>query len=561
MLQIISGKFYKSENRYASESKGILYSNFSWGDPIRTCVATLEPVEVYGSVSSYVLNYINQIEQESDFKGFAIVKTGDYEIVKQFKLLASFGLKAYFDIEKSNVQMLCRKEKIHNRDDILPSAFTRRFLDNGIMGKQLEVDKFVKFIKQSIGLPRATYKTVISCLSAFETSLRVLDQDINLAYSIMIYTLETLSQSFDEFSPSWEDYDQNQREELEKCFYGMDEHKTAEIKSILTKNSHLKLTKRFVEFITKYINNDFYCNEAVNIESAIKKNDVRRLLINAYNIRSGYVHNLRPLLKQITIQQIAKGDVFIWENEPYLTYAGLCRLTHHVIYNFILQQPYLEKEDYYWQDDLPGIVTLNAAPQYWIWKHEGISQEHSTNKLEGFLSQLASEKHELTDIRELLKKYEHIIPNATEKYKLHMLATYYLYNTLVAEEYRVKGYNDFIKKYEKNFDVCCIENMVVYLFINEEWPWKPEECEEAINTYLKRKYKKNNLKIPSTIELAVFITLANLCEKAGFTEKQKYWLEVALYDCPGQQDLQNEIKNLIESSQRFDINKLVQFLH
>lgn len=557
MLQIISGKFYKSEDRRSSACKGILYSNFSWNTPIKTCVATIEPVEIYGTVSSYVIDYVNQMEKESISSGFALVKVGDYEIIRQFKLLCSFGLRAYFDIEKSNVQHICRKEKDHNRDDILPSIYVRRFLDRGIMGTQKEIDNFIEFVNKVIGLKRDTYKTLLTCLSAFETSLRVLDQDFNLAYSIMIYVLETLSQNFDEFVPSWNDYEQNQRIKLEKCFEEITDVKVDEIKSILINDAHLKLTKRFVEFTMKYIKNEFYCEEAKKIPMAIKRTDTQKLLINSYNIRSGYVHTLKPLLKQISIPEIAKGDVFSWSNEPYLTFAGISRLTHHVICNFIMGQPTINKEDYNWRDDLPGMVTFNAAPQYWIWKHEGIRQEHATDKLEGLLSQLVSEDHKITDIRELLKKYEELIPNAQEKYKIQMLATYYLYNSLISEEYKLDNYFEFAGKYEKLFDICCVENMVVCVFTGEEWPWKPEDAEEGINIYLKRRYKKNNLILPSKIEIAVFVSLANLYGKFGLVEKQRYWLETTLMDCPGQEEVQNLIKEAIDKRHFLDVMRFI----
>lgn len=67
MLQIISGKFFKSADRYVDEAKGITYSNYSWIAPIETCVATLEPVDTYRSVSSYVISYVNQIEKDYMF--------------------------------------------------------------------------------------------------------------------------------------------------------------------------------------------------------------------------------------------------------------------------------------------------------------------------------------------------------------------------------------------------------------------------------------------------------------------------------------------------------------
>ena len=65
MLQIISGKFFKSDFRQTRLGKGILYSNYSWHSPIKTCIATLEPVDTFGSsICSYIVSYENQIEGE-----------------------------------------------------------------------------------------------------------------------------------------------------------------------------------------------------------------------------------------------------------------------------------------------------------------------------------------------------------------------------------------------------------------------------------------------------------------------------------------------------------------
>lgn len=557
MLQIISGKFYKGNDRYSTDCKAILYSNYSWRDTIETCIATLEPVEIYGAVSSYIVRYTNQIEKDNYESKGALVRVGDSEIIRQFRLLTAFGLQAYFDTEKNSVQLLTRKEKIHNHDYILPSLFIRRFLDNGIMGNQVEVERFVEFVNKTIGLERNMYIVIISCISAFDTAIRVIDQDINLAYSIMIYALETLSQSFDGYKSKWEDYDQNQRLKLDRCFEEIDKNKVAEIKNILTNTPHLKLSKRFVEFVLKYVSPKFYIDEAKSIKSAIKKSDLKKLLINAYNMRSGYVHNLRPILKHISIPEMAMSDVIRWENEPYMTFAGLSRLTYHVIYNFVMEQPHIEKEEYNWRNNLPGMITMKMSPQYWIWKHENIKQEHATHRLEGFLTQLVSEDTNISDIRDLLKKYQELIPTSKQIYKVQMLATYCLYNCVITEEYKLDNHLKFLKKHEQIFNICSIENMIVFIYLNEEWPWELEECTETINAYLKRRYKKDNLKVPFKLELAIFISMANKCRKLDLIKNQMEWLEIALYDSSGNEELQEKIMKAIDNKEYVDINKII----
>lgn len=290
---------------------------------------------------------------------------------------------------------------------------------------------------------------------------------------------------------------------------------------------------------------------------AIKKSDIDQLLINAYNTRSGYVHNLKPLIKQISVGEIAKGDYLLWDNQPFLTFAGLARLTHHVILNFIMKQLYVEKEDYEWREDLPGMMTLPLAPQYWIWKHIGISQEHATDKFEALIDQLISEPYEVTDIRELLKKYEELIPQSKQKYKIQMLCTYLLYNSLIEQKARLEDHDKFIAKHESTFDICCIENMVTYMFLGIKWIWKIEECDATVNLYLKSRYKKNSLKVPSKLEVALFLNMSNLYLENQLLEKHNEWLRIALLDSPGQEELQNRILLSIENEEAIDISGIL----
>ena len=50
MLQIITGKFFGNNERYSTECRAILYSNFSWNDTIETKVLKMDPVESYGPI-------------------------------------------------------------------------------------------------------------------------------------------------------------------------------------------------------------------------------------------------------------------------------------------------------------------------------------------------------------------------------------------------------------------------------------------------------------------------------------------------------------------------------
>jgi hypothetical protein len=86
-----------------------------------------------------------------------------------------------------------------------------------------------------------------------------------------------------------------------------------------------------------------------------------------YIARSGFVHQLTKVREQLRHAglQAATADYFQWEQKPYLTFAGLVRLTRHVIGAFIDRQKSSDRETYpNWRNEVPGIILVHFAPQY-----------------------------------------------------------------------------------------------------------------------------------------------------------------------------------------------------
>ena len=114
-----------------------------------------------------------------------------------------------------------------------------------------EIEAFIKFVNKVIGLPREKYLVVINCLNNFSHALQVLNYNLDLAYSMLVYSLESLSQSFDDFEPIWEDYDPQIKNKLNSCFSKIDPSLSSEIRKILLGSSNLRLQQRFINFITR----------------------------------------------------------------------------------------------------------------------------------------------------------------------------------------------------------------------------------------------------------------------------------------------------------------------
>jgi hypothetical protein len=123
MLQIITGKFFKSDDRYRHDGKGILYSNYHWVQPVKTVVGALEPIDLRGRTASYIFSYVNQIEKEHGRS--ILVRTGDGEVVEQFRLLCGFGLRGCFADDRIWVEHLFSAPnswQSPDSDHVVPSA-------------------------------------------------------------------------------------------------------------------------------------------------------------------------------------------------------------------------------------------------------------------------------------------------------------------------------------------------------------------------------------------------------------------------------------------------------
>jgi hypothetical protein len=552
MLQIISGKFFRSDDRYIHDGKAIAYSNYSWIKPIETSIASLEPVETYIPVSSYVICYKNQIEKE---RMPNLLRIGDTEIAHQFRLLCTFGFRAFFDIDRNRVETYCRTMPLSAGDTVLPSIFVPRFFDSRIDGKKGEIDYFVRFVEKIIGLQREKYLVVIKCLENLSNSLQILNNNLDLAYSMLIYSLETLSQTFDDFSPSWEDYYQDIRGKLDKILMDVDDNYSDEIRRILLSSAILRLRQRFIAFVEDNLDDNYFTVESKDVKFALRKSELNRALKNSYSMRSGFVHQLVPIQKHLKISQIAGGDTFKWKHEPYFTYRGLLRLTLHVINSFIWRQDSYEHEDYDWTQDLPGRILMQKAPQYWITETEGFSPDQATKRLSGFLQNLQEalvSGAPLADIRDLLQEIEMLAPNAKKEEKLAMLTIYHLFHQYIEDEAKRPNHELFLERYVDILADCCIENMIGRFMSRQDWPWEIEECVPAFHNYMNNKFKEKSIEVPVLIEIAIMLHIANIYMLLGDFEICNEWLNGAILEAAGRPDIQNRIEEIGEGKKPVD---------
>ena len=562
MLQIISGRFFSGGKVHEQESDAILYSNYSWLAPIRTSVAELRPVDTLGRrVSSYVLRYTNRYEQASP-KDPMVLAMSD-EAVEQFRLLASFYFQSFFHVDRSYVESLCRTGSSHSHDTTVPRVFVPRFFDSPKnMGTNAEAVGFVQFTEKVLRMPRKAYRLLISCLSAFFDALEAIGMNFDLAYSMMVYMLEALSKSVEQPKVVWDDYDQNVRGRLDKELASADSSTAERVRAILLNNPHLKLKKRFVNFIATHVNDAYFTSEADGVRFALAKSELVRGLGNLYDARSGYVHELKQVQKQLRLHWVGtENEVFHWANEPHITFAGLVRLGRHVLNSFIDRQPVIEREDYPWRQELPGQIQMELAPEYWAGRLDGFQPAQARQRFSGFIQHLITNfskpRIPIPDLRPLMERIETLAPSAKSIDRLPLLALYWMFNGMIPEQDRRPGWETFLSRWNSELEQCSIELMMMFVIWGDALPWQAEECGGAFEQYQRSRHKATATNLPRLAEIAVMAEIANLFLAGGQMDGFEEWTDRGILDSAGRKAVQDNLRGCRQTRQRIDVQQIL----
>jgi hypothetical protein len=555
MLQIITGKFYKMTARHENPGKGILFSNFRSSYPIETVVGKLESVADSGSNGGLIFSYLHQLEVGPD-PYFSIVRGGgeDAELIEQFRLLAIFGLRAWFSHDQSRVEHLCRSTRKGQTREWPPSKFVPRYFEPNLEGRLEDVAEFAALVKKTVALPRFKYLAVLGALRAIAGALEAVSGNVDLAYSMLVYALESLAQQFDGHEPQWEEYEPAIRTALDTVLAKATPEVAAEIRTALLCAGHVKLQARFIAFITAHVEERYFTSEAARVRAPVQKNSLKRVLANAYNLRSRYVHALEPVLHQLRQPELALSDALEWNHKPYLTFSGLLRLTTHIVRNFIARGQVLETEDIDWRNQLPGIVKWKMAPEYWL-RPEKFTPGNAVQFLEGFIEHLYSprDNNAVVDMTGVMEIIEQRMSHAKKEEKVSMVSLYLLWNYTVSENLARTGYHEFLAKHATVLDEASIEFLAASVGLDSEWRHPLDALVTTFRRYTTAKFNPLSLSLPRIVEAAIASKIANRAIDDGKLEIFREMLDFARLNLPGCIEIQQQLSEAMVALKRVDV--------
>lgn len=560
MLQIISGKYFGDGERISHDGFGVLYANLTGYSGIETICGRLEPAAQGSPITSWIFLYKNEIEKQDEGQNI-LIRTGDDEIVNQFASLATVGADAFMSVEREEAVRTCRTAKAHGSDVGLPLRYLPSTLETPKYLKADQADKLREFLKDCMQLSRGRYKSVLSSCRTIKHAISIVGSNYELAYSMYIYAIESLAQQFDGYEPSWDDYDPDVRKKIDISLDGLGEVVAAKVKGALLESSKLKAQQRFLSFVNEHVDESFFDHEIGELGSWIRPSELDSLLKNAYLARSGYVHELRPVVSHLKSGILRRGDVLHYLQRPHLTISGLHRLALHVIRSFARDPGPEAGESINWRTELPGVETFELSPQYWIGNQQGFETSRAPKLLSGFMENLREATRtngSISDLRKTLAGVAGRIKQSRPSINHDcLICLYWLYNWSVRDDGKDADWLDVKDDLEALLEKCTFPKVFAFALQTCVCPWPALEAWQAFQTYEKQREHKNGFNVHVFTEVLVLASISNRALKDQDETTRLQVLSHAYVECVGRPRLRAALKESLENKTSLLMNGLM----
>lgn len=511
MLQICSGKLFQNEVQYRNNLRGVIYTNLRLFSDRRidTVVGSILSTSNLGQSNAIVYEIEELIESSGQGPG-VLISHGVDPYILDFSTLLSFTLNCTASPSYHLTDRLLGDQRGLSTYST-PKQVVKQVFDKQIIFKESDEKYLAEFIKHLIGLERSTYLGVMRAIRTYVTGIHRIADDFELAYTLLVASMESLAQDFDGHISSWSDYDQRKRKLIDKALSDADDAVSTSVREAVLNIEHTSLSRRFRDFSLQHITPEFFREETIESINPISKFDLTKALKNAYQARSQYIHNLRKLPDLLTTHNSYSETCRIG-HETWLTIQGLSRLARHVIKNFIISQNTVESEEYDYSLERAGVMQVPLAPQYWVGKSV-IYEGSGSKKLEGFLSQYSDHLENrpnttITDLTDLLSEVESKIHELKKHDKLPYIALYLLFNGVIPETQRMKNVDKFSLMFEKELIKATPEALLLNLLFNIESSWDTDTQYDCLTEYFKNRDNKFNFRAPKIIESGMALQIA-----------------------------------------------------
>lgn len=560
MLQISTGKFYTTtatEHLYETIHRGVYYTNYRFfDDRIVTDVGDILPAARWEDFQTVVCEVTERLPKPDRdiLPGDVISAGGQNTMIQDFAALISFSLNVICTPDHNLARQLVSAQRPPLGSFALPRGYISRIFDTDISYQSGDQDTLRSFITELMGLERKHYSGTMRAVRRYVTAMHRMADDLDLAYALLVASIESLAQEFDEFTPQWSDLAEQKRKPVDEALDGVPNETSDKVRTAILKSEHTALKRRFCEFTSHYLQPEFFRNGASEHQSPAGRTDIEIALKHAYDIRSGYIHTLRSLPKNL-VRIPSLGDILIVDSRPLLTFNGLARIARHVIMSFAKLSPKIGQEKFDFTSEYPGTIVMNAAPQYWIGNPESYSHYTARMYLNGFLSQIekcmAEPAGKVTDMRLVMQKIRELVPSLAKlNQKMPMLALYVLFSYYLPSEEREEA-RLFLTNYWQCFEEPSIDSLIAHLVVHvfsggDKPEWGLEKSEELLKVYISQRHHKNGLNAGPLLGAALILWLAEMHRSSGNETRAIELISYAVEEFPHQKSIysfERKLKN------------------
>ena len=537
MLQIASGKLFAQAAGQRNELRGVIHTNLQLmgSKPISTDAGRLVPTNYVSQLSGQLVYEFTELIEQPAGSG-ALASHGIDPYLSDFAAIASMALNATCTVDPETASRLIGGKR-STKVAYPPQEFIPRAFDPQIWIKEEDAGLLEEIANALIAMCRKSFLASMRAIRTYATAMHRIADDLELAYVLFVASVESLAQGFDDFQPTWQDYDGHKRRRIDDALRNIDEDAASEIRAVLLEAEQRSLGKRFREFAMEHTSSSYFRDDAVEVVNPAGRADLECALREAYKLRSRYVHSLHELPGQLSISTMP-GETVRVEGKTLLTLRGLARLARHVMIEFIRRQPQVEREKYDYSRERAGIVHLPMAPQYWVGNPDNLSPQSGKKRLSGFLQQLTAcmsgdGDARITDLSDVLKKAETMFSTMSDVERRPFLALYFLYNGVVPEENRMPNLNSINKKYWAETASPSIEGMLTRLLLGVPVDWPIERHCRINDDYFAQRDKGTGLRMPRGLEAGISLALAERYRAKNEAERARECIRRAVENHPG----------------------------
>jgi hypothetical protein len=194
----------------------------------------------------------------------------------------------------------------------------------------------------------------------------------------------------------------------------------------------------------------------------------------------------------------------------------------------------------------------------WLWLDANFTPQQARARLCGFLHCLVFSPNDPSpDLRKLMERIEENMHSARKADRPAMFALYWLFNNIIAEEYRRPNWLAFLSRYKAVANKCSIELVTTWVVTGQPVPWPCEVIVPVVEQYLKTRYTPAAARLPLPVEIGLFCHVANLFLAANNREEYDKWVYRAILEAAGRKATQENLRQAMENSQPVDIKSVV----